>query len=251
MNVFTFDNIYFFKYEVLENPEWYVFTHPSLELMHGYFDVGTGCYSSRFQPTSEIFDAKEILEIETILSIHKDEMNAITISKAHKKMPIHYKLIDKKSKEYVRLNKLLRTAGCECVPFSISYEKACADNPAYRLNRSYVRSIINEIPSIPEDEIEKNLLERTEDSWMYDVSPYKKDGDTYEQYHKDYREIIKYPTPIDKRYDQTGEFYYIEGLPGVLMVDYSKDKRVLETRHFIQLEARLIEPIGFMGIYIL
>ena len=222
MDVFSFDQRYFFHRQP-GSDRWYASTHPALNrndpaaFMHGYFRVSDSRYDGMSSGDGREFDQKKIREIETILKDHVGEMKLEQFD-AYKEQPPHYKELGSKTNRYSDVFHRLRTSGCCDPDFAVALDQLIEEEPAYRLNRDFVRRVLERAGKVSATERDERLHEVLMDSWTYDVEPYAKRGETFEAFYKKCVNGLMFPKPMERRQDTEYKIYSIEGLPRIYMV---------------------------------
>lgn len=219
MNVFTFDDIYFFD-RSSEDDCWYAYTHPAKHpFAHGQFDVRTGTFT-RDTGDGRFFTADQKCDIERILRAHKSEMD-LKQFEIHQGLPNHFVEIDRRSNGFADFINRLKWMGRTEPKFSIAYQTLTLRNPAYRLTRDFVSQILDQMTRVTQPEMEQWLHEVTKDSWVYDHTPAR--GETYDDfYHEKLRQLT---IPDSERFEVTPQhkLFEIDGLSRLFLLERHTD----------------------------
>ena len=193
MNVFTFDETYFFDRQPHDEC-WYAYTHPASEpFTHGYFHAAT-CEFTRDTSDGRCFDPQQKREIECILKSNKANMDLGQFD-VHFVLPDHYLEINRRSNRFGDFFDRLKWMGRTEPSFSVAFETLTTHHPAYRLNREFISKVLDQMERILPSEIAAWLHEVTEDSWVYDYDPAP--GETYDDFYRMQHGSSRFPIRRD------------------------------------------------------
>lgn len=137
---------------------------------------------------------------------------------AYREQPKHYQELGAKTNRYSDIFHRLRTSGCCDSSFSVAYEQLRDEEPAYRLTREFVGRILERTHGVSSQNRDKWLHERLKDSWVYDVEPYAKPGETFEAFYEKSVRGLMFPKPVERREGTAYRIYQVAELPQIYLV---------------------------------
>lgn len=248
MNVFTFDNQYYFERQPFDDC-WYAYTHPRLNLeesedvFHGYFDVSDGKFV-RNTASGRGFSSEQKLHIEMLLAKHKSNMT-LEQFETHKELPTHYVELGSKSNRYADILDRIRTQGIWDPDVSIAFEQLTNEEPAYRLTRDFVLRLLERTTQIPEIDRDAWLNECLMDTWTYDTSSCAKPGENFESFYKAEVGKLLIPNGINRRKDTDYRLYQVKGIPDVYLFSEetaipSFGMKTIDSRHYLDRDSAVV-----------
>lgn len=248
MYIFNFDQYYMQRQSY--DDCWYVYTQPSGPVdetgrdrsAHGDFSVSTGRFVKGFDDQSDFSDDQK-LEIEALLSAHKDEMG-LEQFEAHEVMPPHYREIPRRSDRYKDLIRRIRVPGTSDPAVSVAYEQLDEAEPAYRLTREFITRVLERSKIVSQQDIDEWLHESMLDTWTYDCG----EEEPFESFYASAVKALMVPDPLDgrRREFRTCKLYEVEGLEGVYLT-YKENRywELVDSEHFIDVDGVVLAPSPF------
>lgn len=245
MNVFTFDDTYFFDRQPHDEC-WYAYTHPASELFsHGYFDVAT-CEFTRDTSDGRSFDPQQKGEIERILRSNKAHMDLGQFD-VHSVLPNHYREINRRSNRFADFIDRLKWMGPTEPSFSVAFETLATQEPAYRLTREFISKVITQMERVTASEISAWLHDVTEDSWVYDYDPAP--GETYDDFYRMQQRLLTVPDPERLDVMHETKLFEIDGLARLYLLEQHFDWG-RESRHYVDI-GPVFSPTPLGNAYII
>jgi hypothetical protein len=229
MNVFTFDDKYYFDREPHDEC-WCAYTHPASEsFSHGSFSVST-CTFERGPDDGRAFTDTEKREVEQILKARREAMDLAQFD-VHSVLPCHYKLINPRSNRFSDfIDRLKWMSRCDPT-FSVAYEKLTLRQPAYRLTREFIKTVFGELKHITREERSAWLDEVTRDTWTYDHD--SAPNETYDEFFRSQERKLMFPDPVKMEVTPNHELFEIEQLPLLYLLEEHKEFAGHKRRHSV------------------
>lgn len=141
----------------------------------------------------------------------------------YKNCPAHYREIPASSSDFNDLFSRMRNGGKWDPRFSFAWDKLTRRNPAYRLERKFVRDVIDLAADLSRDEWVDELRESCEDTWTYDIAPYANENETFDSYFAETVDSIYLPTEPTKHLYKLRRVHAIDSLPNLYLFCHSDD----------------------------
>ena len=229
---FTFDDAYYFSPEYfpsenkwrLNDSYWRIYTHPETEpFCSGSFTVRNGELEADHSQRSS-FDDQQIEEIKLLFKENWEQLNPESL-KAHLIQPEHYIPVPFNSENFNKIFIKINSTGCQDPNFLLAFKNLTLENPAYRLTRGFIRRVLQEANSIPQELFDDHFKSFVEDKWIYDHE--KKPGETFEDFHEKQLSLLYLPN--DKHLSDRNEYtlFEINGLPEIYCLQHQLEQESL------------------------
>jgi hypothetical protein len=240
---FTFNDRYFFDREELDN-RWRAHTciaNPPVR--QAYFAISDGKFI-RHACDDHKFTPKEISDIECFLRENAAAMTASQFD-PHFQLPNHYRLINPASNRFADIMQRLRTCGEWDVNTSVALEVICTKNPAFRLTRSFIKSMLDVASNVSEHDHDEWLREVAMDHWTYDQPGPRP---PFEEFFLARKKAIYQPDPTRVFDSDTQELYEIDGIPSLYYLEETTSvpnfhEPLIDSRHFVDLGS-VVAPVS-------